>query len=219
MRLEDGDHAVGARLRRGEGRPDLLSVVSVVIDHADAAGRGADDLKSPGHPRKAGQGGPDRRGGHAQLERDQRGGGSVLEIVYARLRNLEREDTRRPRVERAPGAIRARRDHLEREIGARRDPIGDPADRPGEGARFGTRGVGEELSAILREGAELRSQCLDLGVIAADVVREADGRPIADERPVRLARLRDHRASVGPRHQAADTALVDARGAAEHRGG
>src|SRR5438132_1682185 len=167
VRLEDGDHAVGARLRRGERGPDLLPVVSVVIDHADTAGRGADDLKSPGHPRKARQGGPDRRGGHAQLERDQRRGGSVLEIVYARLRNVEREDTRRPRVERAPGAIRARRDHLEREIGARRDPIGDPADRPGEGARFGTRGVGEELSAILREGAELRSQCLALGASPA----------------------------------------------------
>src|SRR6266487_4272133 len=68
VRLEDGDHAVGARLRRGERRPDLLPVVSVVIDHANAAGRDADDLKSPGHPRKARQGGPDRRGGHAQLE-------------------------------------------------------------------------------------------------------------------------------------------------------
>src|SRR6266566_2719244 len=80
--LEHRDHApVEPRLGGGEGRADLGGVMAVVVDDEHVAG-GAPDLEAPLHPREAGQGGPDLRKRHLEVERD-RGGGQRVEHVVA----------------------------------------------------------------------------------------------------------------------------------------
>ena len=81
VRLEHRDDPRGARLGGGERRADLLAVVRVVVDHADAARAWCRRLRSGG-PRRGSA--PARRDGprrEPELEGDQRGGGRVLEVV------------------------------------------------------------------------------------------------------------------------------------------
>ena len=56
-------------------------------------------------------------------------------------------------------------------------------------------------------------------MVAADIVDDAEIRAIAGEGPVRLARLGDRRAILGPGREPAGDALADPRGAADDGGG
>ena len=60
-----------------------------------------------------------------------------------------------------------------------------------DGVRLRAAHVHEERAALRGERPELAAERVELVVIAADVEDDADARPIADERAVRLARLRD----------------------------
>ena len=89
MRLEHRDDAGGARLGGRQRGADLLAVVRVVVHHADAARGDADQLEAARHPGEAAQRVLHRARPDAELERDQRGGGGVLEVVGAGLGDVE----------------------------------------------------------------------------------------------------------------------------------
>ena len=218
MRLEDRHHPRGAGLGGGDRRPELVRVVRVVVHHPDAGRGRADDLEPARHAREASEPRGDRARLEAELDGDDGGRRRVLEVVQARLRHVEREgglavrqDPTRPRG--------ADAQHLQRRVGVGGHAVGERLELPRQRRRLGAARVGEQAAAVGREARELQAQRRQLGMIAADVVHDADGRAVADQRAVGLAGLHHDRPVDGPGQEAAAGAAVGQRGAPDHRGG
>src|SRR5207245_5680169 len=97
----------------------------------------------------------------------------------------------------------------------RRCAVGDRLELTPEPGCLRAPCVDQEPSAVLGKRGELPTHDPELAVIAADVVDEADRRPVAHKGSVRLAGLRDDRADGRAGHEAAGTSLADERRAAE----
>src|SRR6266446_3839830 len=89
--LEDGDDARRARLRRGDGRAELLAIVRVVVHDQDVSRRRTEHLETARDAGEAREQGHHGVGVDPELERHQRGGGGVQEVVETRLRNVQRQ--------------------------------------------------------------------------------------------------------------------------------
>ena len=110
-------------------------------------------------------------------------------------------------------------DDLEARVGARRHPVGARGHRAAHLGGFRGGRVDEEPAASLGEGLELGPERVDLAVVAADVVDQAERRVIAGEGPVGLAGLRGHRTAGGPQQEARAAAFARQGRAAQHRRG
>ena len=101
----------------------------------------------------------------------------------------------------------------EREPGVGRGvgAVGARAHQAAERGGFRGCGVDEKPPRALGEGLELRPQRIDLAVVAANVVDEADGGVIPGQRAVGLAGLGRRRAVGGAEEKEAVAALADAR--------
>ena len=216
--LKDDDDARRAGLRRGDGRADLLAIVRVVVHDADAARGRAHRLEPARDAGEACEQGLDLERIDAELERDQRGGGGILEVVEPGLRDVD-HDVAALDPQHARGAAGADAGDPQARVDAGRDTVRGCLESAPERGRLRTRPVDEKTAAVLGEGRELRAKRVQLRVVAAHVVDETERGPIADERAVGLAGLGHDGALGGAGDEAAARALVHERGAAQHGGG
>ena len=154
MGLEDGDHPRRPGLRRGQGRANLLAVVRVVVHDVDVARRGPDQLEAAGDTREACEQAHDGIGVEPDLERDQRGGGGVLEVVESRLRDIQGQVAAAV-PEDAAGPTRPDARDAQPRVGVLRNAIGRGLEPTAERRRLGAIRADEELSAVARECGEL----------------------------------------------------------------
>src|SRR5439155_18837590 len=91
--------------------------------------------------------------------------------------------------ENAPGAPRSHTGDAQPRVGILGHRVGRSLESLPKRRGFRTVGTVEQLAAVARERRELRTQRAQLVVVAAHIVDDADRRAVADERPVRFARL------------------------------
>ena len=147
MRLEDGDDARRPRLRRGEGGANLLAVVRVVVHDVDIARRRADQLEATRDAREAREQADHRIGVEADLERDQRGGGGVLEVVQPGLRNVQGRSRPPCRGER-PGRAGSHADDAQARVGVLGHAVGRGLEPAAERRRLGAVRADEQCPQL-----------------------------------------------------------------------
>jgi hypothetical protein len=178
VRLEHREQALAAALRGADGGADLLRVVGVVVDDADAVWRRADDLEAPGRPGEARQQGRDRLDRDPEVHRHQGGGRSVFEVVQAGLGDVQ-GDLSLEKVQHAARPLGAGAHHLEPCPGLRGQAVRQGTEGAPERGRFGARGIDQQPRAVRGEGRELCAERGKFAVVPTDVVNDAERGPIA----------------------------------------